>query len=138
MSKSENDSVQTDHANGYGRNSGSHRRNILHTKASSVASHILELWRDIQAILHYPLLIVAFAVDAVIVLPTSIIVGGLVYGLFGCIIFAAISQIPVEILVYRRIKEEARAAKLMSEGWESKKTTEELMKEYKKLLEKKK
>lgn len=138
MSKNENDSVETDHANGHGCNSGSHRRNILHTKASSVARYILELWRDIQAILRYPLLIVAFAVDAVIVLPASIIVGGLVYGLFGCIIFATISQIPIEILVYRKIKEEARAAKLMSEGWESKKTTEELMKEYKKLLEKKK
>jgi hypothetical protein len=138
LSKNENDSVQTDHAKVHGRNGSSHGRNILHIKASSVASHIRELWRDIQAILRYPLLIVAFAVDAVIVLPTSIIVGGLVYGLFGCIIFATISQIPIEILVYRKIKEEARAVKLMSEGWESKKTTEELMKEYKKLLEKKK
>lgn len=138
MPKNENDSVQTGHAGEHGSNSSGHRRNILHTEASSVASHILELWRDIQAILRYPLLIIAFAVDAVIVLPTSIILGGLVYGLFGCIIFAAISQIPIEILVYRKIKEEARAVKLMSEGWESKKTTEELVKEYKKLLKKKK
>jgi len=138
LTKNENDSVQTDHVDGHGRDSSGHGRNMLRTKASSVASHILESWRDIQAILRYPLLIVAFTVDAVIVLPTSIIVGGLVYGLFGCIIFAAVSQIPIEILVYRKIKEEERVAKLMSEGWESKKTTEELMKEYKKLLEKKK
>jgi hypothetical protein len=138
LSKNENHSVQTDHSKGHRRNSNNHPRNSLRTKASLVASHILELWRDIQAILRYPLLIVAFAVDAVIVLPTSVIVGGLVYGLFGCVIFATISQIPIEILVYQKIKEETRAAKLMSEGWEAKKTTEELMKEYKKLLEKKK
>jgi hypothetical protein len=133
LSKNENDSVQTDHANGHGRNSSSHRRNLLRTKAS-----VIGLWRDIKTILRYPVLIAAFAVDAVIVLPTSVIIGGFAYGFFGSIIAVIITQIPIEILVYQKIKEEARAAKLMSEGWESKKTTEELMKEYKKLLEKKK
>ena len=104
---------------------------ILHSKASVA-------FRDVEAILHYPVILAMFGFDAVVVLPSAIIVGTTVIGgLTGVIAAVVVSQLPVEILVYRKIKDEDSKAKLMSEAWESRKTTSQLVEEYEELLKKK-
>ena len=88
--------------------------------------------------MHYPMLIALFCFDIIVVLPSAFILGGLVIGgLLGAIAAVVVSQLPVEILVYRKIKEEDSKAKLMTEAWETRKTTHQLVEEYEELLKKK-
>jgi hypothetical protein len=103
---------------------------VLHSKAT-------EAFNDIKTILHYPVLLVLFGFDAVVVLPSAVILGSRIGGPLGAVAAVVVSQLPVEIFVYRKIKEEDSKAKLMTEAWETTKNTQQLVEEYEELLKKK-
>ncbi|HVP16130.1 MAG TPA: hypothetical protein VMT42_02050 [candidate division Zixibacteria bacterium] len=107
-------------------------RNILHSKATVAI-------RDLEAILHYPVILAMLGFDAVVVLPGAVILGTVVLGgLTGVIVAVVLSQLPVEILVILKIREEDSKAKIMQEGWEGTENTAKAVQEYQELLAKQK
>jgi len=110
-----------------------------------VISRFHEFGNDVVIALKYPFLLALLSLEGLTVLIAVFIVmaASASYGLIGGYmagigVWCALNS-PIIYRTWRRIKEEDDALyrKVISEGWEGKKSTSELVDEYEELLEKK-
>jgi len=111
----------------------------------NVFSRLRESIYDVVVTLKYPVLLALISLEGITVLVAAVIAMTTTasYGLMegyatGIGIWCAMNS-PIIYKTWRKIKEEDDELhrKVMSEGWEGKKTTSELVDEYEELLEKK-
>jgi hypothetical protein len=105
------------------------------TNCSSLALRLREFARDVKIVLHYPLLLACETVDVAIIIPCSILMGGSLAGTAGAAGMVLLTQIPLEIALFKRAREEAERTRHLNE-WTQKKPLPELLDEYKELCEK--
>lgn len=103
-----------------------HVRSSLALKLCGLAAGFL----DFSIVLKLAL----FVAEVAIVIPSSIIAGGCMYGVGGAVLFTCLSQIPMFYLVWKMIKREDDQTRVMTEAWEIKKETKEAVADYLKLL----
>jgi hypothetical protein len=111
----------------------------------NVISRFREFGNDVVVTLKYPFLLALLSLEgftmliAVVIIMTASASYGLIGGyMAGIGVWCALNS-PIIYKTWRKIKEEDDALhrKVMSEGWEGKKSTSDLVDEYEELLEKK-